>query len=249
MSLRYRVALAIKALLGLHPPSPEKSDLYRDVTEEEWAIINRCQPFTMTSIDRLVASIRSVDHINTHQIPGDLVECGVWKGGSAMAMAMTLVRRGDTSRQVYLYDTFTGMTPPEKEDQDFNGTTAEKLLVQDPDNYRCEASMEEVSANMSNTGYPASQINLIKGPVEETIPSIIPEKIALLRLDTDWLASTRHEMIHLFPRLVQGGIIIIDDYGHWKGSRQAVDEYLSEHNIRLFLSRIDYSGRIGVKHS
>lgn len=109
--------------------------------------------------------------------------------------------------------------------------------------------MEEVSANMSNTGYPASQINLIKGPVEETIPSIIPEKIALLRLDTDWLASTRHEMIHLFPRLVQGGIIIIDDYGHWKGSRQAVDEYLSEHNIRLFLSRIDYSGRIGVKHS
>ncbi|HYM86681.1 MAG TPA: TylF/MycF/NovP-related O-methyltransferase, partial [Pseudoxanthomonas sp.] len=74
-----------------------------------------------------------------------------------------------------------------------------------------------------------------------------PECIALLRLDTDWYESTRHEMIHLFPRLCVGGVLILDDYGHWLGARRAVDEYLGEHNVPLFLQRIDYTGRYAVK--
>jgi O-methyltransferase len=69
----------------------------------------------------------------------------------------------------------------------------------------------------------------------------------LLRLDTDWYDSTRHELVHLFPRLSQGGVLIIDDYGHWKGARQAVDDYLKESGTRLLLNRIDYTGRIAVK--
>jgi O-methyltransferase len=79
------------------------------------------------------------------------------------------------------------------------------------------------------------------------LPEFAPECISLLRLDTDWYESTRHELIHLFSRISKGGVIIIDDYGHWKGAREAVDEYIRENNIKILLNRIDYTGRIGVK--
>jgi hypothetical protein len=85
------------------------------------------------------------------------------------------------------------------------------------------------------------------GKVEDTIPADIPEKIALLRLDTDWYESTKHELIHLFPRLQKGGVLIIDDYGFWKGARKAVDEYFAENNIQILLNRIDDTGRMAIK--
>ena len=87
----------------------------------------------------------------------------------------------------------------------------------------------------------------IKGKVEETIPEIIPGKISLLRLDTDWYESTLHNLNHLFPLLSKGGILILDDYGHWQGARKAVDEYLEKNNVKILLNRIDYTGRIAVK--
>ena len=83
--------------------------------------------------------------------------------------------------------------------------------------------------------------------MEQTIPATVPERIALLRLDTDWFDSTYHELVHLYPRLVPGGVLIIDDYGHWQGCRQAVDQYLAENNIHLLLNRIDYTGRMAIK--
>jgi hypothetical protein len=83
--------------------------------------------------------------------------------------------------------------------------------------------------------------------VEDSIPSTIPEKISLLRMDTDWYESTKHELGHLFPRLSKGGIFILDDYGHWKGARKAADEFFENHKINIFLSRVDYTGRIAVK--
>src|ERR1051325_10354963 len=89
----------------------------------------------------------------------------------------------------------------------------------------------------------------LEGTVEETIPAQAPERIALLRLDTDWYESTRHELVHLYPRLVPGGVLIIDDYGHWEGARKAVDEYIAQNNLRLFLNRIDYAGRLAIKPS
>ena len=87
----------------------------------------------------------------------------------------------------------------------------------------------------------------VKGMVEDTIPTQAPDKISLLRLDTDWYTSTKHEMQHLFPRLSRNGILIIDDYGHFKGAKQAVDEYLLAAEIPLMLIRIDYTGRIAIK--
>ena len=87
---------------------------------------------------------------------------------------------------------------------------------------------------------------LIEGKVEETIPGQAPGAISLLRLDTDWYESTAHELKYMYPALSAGGVLIIDDYGHWRGSREATDEYFSSHS-RVLLNRLDYSGRIAIK--
>ena len=169
-----------------------------------------------------------------------------------MAIAQTLLKRGDVSRRLYLYDTFEGMTEPDSRDVARDGTLAADLLsaakrLQDRNlsHVWAFASLEDVQRNMALVGYPREQIFFVKGPVEETIPRIVPETIALLRLDTDWYASTKHELVHLYPRLMPGGVLMIDDYGHWSGARKATDEYFS--GARLFLNRIDYTGRLAIK--
>ena len=205
----------------------------------------------MTSPERLIALCDSVQHICDHQIEGDIVECGVWRGGSMMAAALTLQSLQDTNRKLWLYDTFEGMSAPGSEDIDLSGQDAGRLLAvqekQDSDSIWCYSPLDEVKDNLAATAYPVGNTHFVKGKVEDTIPARLPEKIALLRLDTDWYESTMHELIHLYPRLVPGGILIIDDYGHWQGCRRAVDEYFATNRIPLFLGRIDYTGRIAVK--
>jgi len=100
---------------------------------------------------------------------------------------------------------------------------------------------------LCGTGYPSERIHFVRGRVEDTIPASAPELIALLRLDTDWYDSTKHELIHMFPRLSKAGVIIIDDYGHWRGAREACDEYFAQNRIPILLNRIDYTGRIALK--
>lgn len=167
-----------------------------------------------------------------------------------MLAAHTLINSGDIGRTLYLYDTYSGMTEPTERDVNLHGTIAKerwKELERDTHNEWDYASLEEVKANMESTGYPAGKLVFVKGRVEETIPMTMPDKIALLRLDTDWYESTMHELTHLYPRLVSGGVVIFDDYGHWQGAREAVDEYFEAHGHRPLLFRADYSGRIGVK--
>jgi hypothetical protein len=226
-------------------PEPLPADLDEDCRR----IIAAVRPYTMTSIERLVALIDATRHISTAGIPGDVVECGVWRGGSSMAAALTLLAASDTHRALYLYDTFEGMSAPSGMDRDHSGVSAATQLDRIPrgQGVWCEASEADVRQNMTSTGYPAERVRYIRGPVEDTIPGVIPERIALLRIDTDWYESTRHELRHLFPRLSPGGILIIDDYGHWKGARKAVDEYLADHP-GYFLHRIDYTGRLLIKH-
>lgn len=101
---------------------------------------------------------------------------------------------------------------------------------------------------MRKTNFPEANLIYVKGKVEDTLPVNKPAgKIALLRLDTDWYESTKHELNILFPMLVQNGVLIIDDYGHWQGCRKAVDEYIQENKLPLLLNRIDYTGRIAIK--
>lgn len=219
-----------------------------DLDQAARRIISAVQPYTMTSVERLIALIDSVRHIVKAHIPGDLVECGVWRGGSSMAAALTLLDYRDTSRQLYLYDTFQGMNAPSAHDRDHDGTSALSLLNRTPKGHGiwCDASEADVRRNMESTGYPSEQIRFVRGPIEETIPDVMPDEIALLRLDTDWYESTRHELIHLYPRLARGGILIIDDYGHWQGARKAVDEFLAAH-AEHFLHRVDYTCRLLIK--
>ncbi len=235
------------------PPAAAPADPWRfaDVESAEQKILDQVSPFTMTGPERLISLVRATDYVAKQKVEGDFVECGVWRGGSAMAMALTLNRKKDESRQLYLYDTYEGMSEPTIEDESFDGQAAENLLnssaKEDSRGVWCYSNLNEVKKNLGTTKYPEHMIHYVKGKVEDTIPGQVPDKIALLRLDTDWYESTKHEMEHLFPRLQPGGILIIDDYGHWKGCRQAVDEYLETHKIRLFLTRVDYTCRLAVK--
>jgi O-methyltransferase len=218
-----------------------------DFQEEDTDIIRQSQPWTMTSAERIYALIQAVRYVSSNEIAGSIVECGVWKGGSMAAAATTLMRLNDASRDLYLFDTFTGMSEPTAKDLDYTGKQAAELLVEIPGVKCDEAPLESVRQLLLGTGYPANKVHFVQGKVEETIPASAPELISILRLDTDWYESTKHELIHLFPRLSRNGVIIIDDYGHWKGSRQACDEYFTEQGISILLNRIDYTGRIGLK--
>jgi O-methyltransferase len=222
-----------------------------DVPASLIEIYKKVKPYTMTSPERVFSLCEAVKYLHEKNIEGDIVECGVWKGGSIMAVAETLLRSGDSSRNLYLFDTFEGMAPPTDKDVDIAGVTAESLLEQSDkmkdESVWCCASLEMVKSAVNSIGYPSEKIHFVKGMVEQTIPLNAPDKIALLRLDTDWYESTKHEMEHLFPRLSIGGVLIIDDYGHWQGARKAVDEYLERNKVKILLNRIDYTGRIAVK--
>lgn len=214
-------------------------------------VFRRTREYTMTSTERMYSLYKSVEYVSVNAIAGDIVECGVWRGGSAMICAYALKKLGDTRRSLYLYDTFSGMAEPGKKDRTVLGNMPAiriwKKSVQENRNDWCYAPLSEVKTNLYRTGYPAKKIRFIEGLVEKTIPREIPKKIAILRLDTDWYASTYHELKYLYPLLVPGGVLIIDDYGHWRGARKAVDRYFSTVRHQPLLHRVDYSGRAGIK--
>lgn len=221
-----------------------------DFAQETIDTILKVCDYTQTSQERLFALCEAVRYIVTNDIPGDIVECGVWKGGSIMAVAYTLMQLSQNNRDIYLFDTFEGMTTPTDQDISNTGILASDLLKQsskdDKNSIWCYSTLEEVQESVASTGYSYEKIHFIKGKVEDTIPEQAPSLIALLRLDTDWYESTHHELVHLFPRIAPYGVIIIDDYGHWQGVKKAVDEYIRDHKIKILLNRIDYTGRIGV---
>jgi O-methyltransferase len=210
----------------------------------------RVRPYTMTSARSVIGLCEAVEYIVKNEIVGDFVECGVWRGGSIMAAAITLLRLGINDRELYLFDTFAGMPAPSEADRSLTAPDQRpadrwQRDLREDHNEWAYAPLEAVLANVASTGYPREHVHLVKGPVEETIPDRAPQSIALLRLDTDWYSSTRHELEHLYPRLVPGGVVIFDDYGAWAGHRQAVDDY--EPARRLLLSRLDDFARIAVK--
>jgi len=221
-----------------------------DIDPQASTILERARRFSMTSQERLFSVVQSVRYVVAAGVPGDFVECGVWRGGSTMAAALTLLSLGRRDVALHLFDTFEGMTAPTDRDVDYAGVRASNRFARKKvrrGSKWCAASLEEVRANLSTTGYEMSKFVFVKGRVEDTIPEAAPRQISILRLDTDWYESTRHELEHLFPRLSPGGVLIIDDYGYWQGSRQATDEYFAKHGVKILLSRIDFTGRMGIK--
>ena len=206
----------------------------------------------MTSWERQYALYKAIHYIVENQIPGEIVECGVWRGGSMRLAALTLRSLGISDRKLFLYDTYEGMTEPQaKIDIDFAGNKASN----DWKRHRQKgvkwayAPIEEVRQTMIASGYPINNVRFVKGPVESTIPSTVPDRIALMRLDTDWYSSTKHEMEHLYPRLSPRGVLLVDDYGHYLGAQRGVDEYLAKLDSKPLLQRVDYACRIAIKTS
>jgi O-methyltransferase len=235
-------AVASAPLLGVDPA--------------DFEITQRCAPYTMTSPERVVAVLDAVDYCVRRGLPGAFAECGVWRGGSVLAIVLKLQSLGFDDRELYLYDTFEGMTRPSEHDTSTFDPPALATWEAAEDTgsgawdylFAAEVFNEDMVRDLLvSTGYPAARLHLVKGPVESTLPAAAPDQLALLRLDTDWYESTKHELEHLYPRLVPGGVLVIDDYGHWEGCRRAVDEYFTTRAAPVLLNRIDYTGRIAVK--
>lgn len=216
-------------------------------------IIQAVTPYTLTNPKRLMALLDSVAYIVDARLDGAIVECGVWKGGSMMCAAMALHECQDESREFYLFDTFEFEVPYAPDSADGQrAATSYARASQTPESERREKvvrNMKDVEARLQETGYPTSKVHLVAGKVEDTLPERAPERISLLRLDTDLYQPTLHQLRCLFPRLEQGGVLIIDDYDDptWPGVRKAVDEYLESNNVRLLLHRVDSGSRMAVK--
>jgi O-methyltransferase len=223
----------------------------------EREVLERALPHSMTGPARMLALIEAVRYCVARGIPGAFAECGVWRGGSVLAMILTLKQLGREDRDIHLFDTFEGMTEPTAADTSVFAPPALETWRQAERERRrpwgevfgAEVFSEEgVRSLLAQTGYPPQRLHFVRGEVQRTLPDQAPERLALLRLDTDWYESTRHELVHLFPRLERGGVLIVDDYGHFEGARRAVDEYLAAESAPLLLAPIDYTGRIAVKH-
>lgn len=250
---RFRLWLARRGIRIVLRNSPLFDLIPKNVEPDFVSIFNTCRPYTMTSFEAQYGLYRATEYVIRCGIAGDFVECGVYKGGSAMVAAMSFQKFGDLSRRFHLYDTFEGMTEPTPRDVDFAGRSPIDHLAKwgtASMGGMANSPMDEVRRNLSLTKFPEDRFVLIRGKVEETLPSQMPDgPIAILRLDTDWYESTYHELVHLFPRLSSGGVIIVDDYGFWRGSRDACDEYFRQNNVRVLLNRIDPNGVvIGVKN-
>lgn len=249
----YRSLQKIAAKFGYNfEVKPLSKRGFPEYVDEEFAnLFRKYRDKTMVPWGGVFMAYRAAQHIARNDIGGSVVECGVWRGGCALIMAEAMQRISGASREFYLYDTFTGMSEPTKYDTCSEGEAhhffkKSKKAAGYVD--WCYASFDEVMENIRNSPYPTELFHLVKGKVEDSLPGIAPEQIALLRLDTDFYESTRHELIHLYPRLVSGGVLICDDYGFWDGARKAVDEYIAMLETPPFLQVDTDTGRaIGIK--
>jgi hypothetical protein len=225
-----------------NPPLPQ------DFDEQMCEAIEAVRGRTMTGPVKLFTLISAVRYIVEHDVPGAFVECGVWRGGSMQAVARELVRLGVSDRDLHLFDTFEGMPPPTDADVRWDGRSAADLLAANDKSRSiwATASLEDVQEGFAAIDYPAERIHYVQGRVEQTVPEHVPEHIALLRLDTDWYESSRHELDHMYDRLVPGGVLLLDDYGYWEGQRRATDEWLARTKEPLMLFGMG-AGRAALK--
>jgi hypothetical protein len=192
--------------------------------------INISSKYSMTGSERMYLLSQAILNAKEKRLCGDFVECGVWRGGNIVLYKL-LNDFYNLNKAIFAYDTFEGMTEPEEIDMDFYGNSAKKHLLtslksENLENTHCFSTIDSVKKNiLEHTNL--KNINFIIGPVEKTllIKKNLPKKISVLRLDTDWYSSTKIELEILYPRLVKGGVLIIDDYGTWYGSKKATDEY------------------------
>jgi hypothetical protein len=252
VSILRRIAAAIAKP---NRPAPPEFIFPVELDEEDRRIVQFVidHELSMTTPVRLCTTAMACRYVASAGIEGDFVECGVWRGGHGIIAAEILGRRAHPAT-VYLFDTFAGMTEPtERDAQRRTGQLAqveyERYRRDDGRNDWCYASLEEVRENFARAGtLRQDKVRFIKGDVVQTLSreENLPQKISVLRLDTDWYESTKKELEVLWPRVTPGGVLILDDYGYWEGARKAVDEYF-ESRRRPFLQYLDNDSRVGVK--
>lgn len=250
-----KIVNSLLGLVGLEIRRKLRDDAQLPVefskSEKELLRYVRTKNLTMTSNERLFATLLACKHVVESGVEGDFVECGVWRGGNAL-IAAAIFRSGGHPRRVFLFDTYQGMTMPGAIDMSFDGKSSRPIFdasQQRDHNAWCYASLEEVKGHFRDAELLTDNVKFIQGDVVETLRNLelVPEKIAVLRLDTDWYESTRAELEILYPRLSLGGVLIVDDYGHWGGAKKAVDEYFERTGNRPFLHYSDQTGRVGIK--
>lgn len=255
--LSRRLGRMAQSALGRYGYSLQRLDVTSG--ESQWGlsdadrmIVKTASRFSMVGPHRMSALVASVEYCVREGIEGDFVECGVWRGGSALAIALKLEQMGVTDRQLWLYDTFQGMTTPGELDVEHaSGTPAETLMrtteVGNGENVWAYANIEDVRCTLQYTNYPLDGFTFVVGDVSSTLRSQMPNKICLLRLDTDFYESTKIELETLYSKVLSRGVVFIDDYGHWRGARAAVDEFLAAVSPTPLLVPLDYSGRLLIK--
>ena len=223
-----------------------------ELTNHDNEILKTISKYSMTPKIRIFNLIQSLKHVKQKNIDGDFVECGVWKGGNIILFKKFLdMDFKNKNKTIYAYDTFEGMTEPTTDDYDLrNNENASQILKKDK-NKKSNAwgvcTIENVKRNILNETENLNNIKFIKGKVEDTLneEKNLPLKISILRLDTDWYLSTKKELEVMFNRVSPGGIIIIDDYGHWSGSKKAVDEFFKDKYV--WMHYVDYACRLIIK--
>ena len=223
-----------------------------ELSEKDRKLIDIVSNYSMTPKIRIYNLLQALKHIKQNSIVGDFVECGVWKGGNIIMFKKFHENEFfNDNRNIFAYDTFNGMSEPTKEDFNLiNKISAKNLLNKDKEkktNTWGVCGLDEVKSNILKNVADIENIKFVKGKVEETLmkEENLPKKISILRLDTDWYESTKKELEILYNKVSPGGIVIIDDYGHWSGSRQAVDEYFKGKYV--WMHYVDYACRLIIK--
>jgi len=207
---------------------------------------------TQLSYERLVTLYQQVVYLERNQLPGALVECGVWRGGAAAMMALANLAEASERRMLHLFDSFQGMPEPNlahdgEQALRWAGRRGDGSLVSTGVNV---ASPEDVkSLIIDRIGYPASSVVVHQGWFQDTLPVARPQigPIALLRVDGDWYESTLVVLDYLFDLVIPRGVVVFDDYGAFEGCRRATDEFLARRAPHAYLHYIDYTGRYLIK--
>jgi O-methyltransferase len=192
---------------------------------------------TMIGMQRLTSLQHCVETVLAEEVPGDLIECGVWRGGACILMRAVLAAYGDETRSVWVADSFAGVPPPEAAKY-----KADKGVRLDRFSAVLAVPESEVRANFQRYGLLDEQVRLLPGWFKDTLLDAPIDRIAVLRIDGDLYESTIQALDALYPRLSPGGFCIIDDYHDMKPCRQAVTDYRSQHGISAEIVDIDGTG-------
>ena len=256
------IKMSLKKLAASLGYEISKTQVY-DLGEEASKAIAKIRSHTMLPQGRLITLYQQVAFCEKHSVPGSFVECGVWKGGAVGLMALANMRYGVNRRHIHLFDAFQEICEP---DESVDGENAVKEVRKELGNLSLEGRLEPLTGVYDSiggpgtleenqellervVGYDSKYLHYHVGWFQETVPVVSSdiENIAILRLDGDWYASTKICLEYLYAKVVSGGFVIIDDYGAYEGCKKAVDEFIEENQLEVYLNHVDSICRYWIK--